>query len=104
MLVVQLGKSPLKLGPKAGESIKEQSKNRTNIAIFRMIFALRRLVMASMAGFYFFLVSVYMWMKINYPSDANEQALSSTVLLGGLQDVSRDIDSHDMHDPLDICF
>ena len=58
MLLVQLGKSPLKLGPKAEESNKELSKNKTNVAMF-----LLRLILGSMAGFYFFLVPVYMWIK-----------------------------------------
>jgi hypothetical protein len=55
---VQLGKSPLKLGPKAEESDKELSQDRTNVAMFVL-----RLVLGSSAGFYFFLVPVYMWIK-----------------------------------------
>lgn len=58
MLCLQLGKSPLKLGPKAEESNKELSKNRTNMVMF-----LLRLILGSLAGFYFFLVPVYMWIK-----------------------------------------
>ena len=55
---MQLGKSPLELGPKAEESNKKLSQDRTNLAMFIL-----RLVLGSMAGFYFFLVPIYMWIK-----------------------------------------
>jgi MPBQ/MSBQ methyltransferase len=55
---VQLGKSPLKLGAKAEESDKELSTDKRSFAMFAL-----RLALGSLAGFYFFLVPIYMWIK-----------------------------------------
>jgi MPBQ/MSBQ methyltransferase len=55
---LQLGKSPLKLGPKAEESSKELSRDKRNFVGFAL-----RLALGSLAGFYFFLVPIYMWIK-----------------------------------------
>ena len=51
---MQAGDSPLALGPKAEES---HARN-TNPLSF-----LLRLVLGSLAGFYFFVIPVYMWLK-----------------------------------------
>lgn len=55
---MQLGKSALNLGPKAEESDKALSKDRTNFVMFAL-----RLFLGTLAGFYFFLVPIYMWIK-----------------------------------------
>lgn len=51
---MQAGDSPMELGPKAEESHKRNS----NPVSF-----LLRLILGTVAGFYFFVVPVYMWIK-----------------------------------------
>lgn len=54
MWSVQAGESPLEIGPKA----EDKSKKLANPLMF-----LLRLVLGTLAGFYFFLVPTYMWIK-----------------------------------------
>jgi hypothetical protein len=52
--VLQAGPSPLQIGPKA----EDKSKKLADPLMF-----LLRLLLGTLAGFYFFLVPAYMWIK-----------------------------------------